>query len=217
MEVDQIQFEDTSPIPSYAADMFDYGTMSLALLHANTADSGTADVSTSAPTADVPGDSGKKAIGSVTRKVTLQPGESHTAAFILGWHFPNFGHDKSSDGFKSNEGRFYATRFADAAAVTKAIGDDFDRLYAQTKAWHDTWHDSTLPNWLLVRTQHNVSTLATSTAYHFADGEFYGWEGVGCCGGTCTHVWSYEQAMGRLFPSTTGCCASGWNSRWARG
>ena len=201
IEVDQIQFEDTSKMLPYATDMYDFGTMSLALLKAETADTGAADMTSGAQSIDLPANAANKAVGSVTSKVTLQPGQSHTATFVVAWHFPNFGHDKSNRGsFTNNEGRYYATRFADAPAVVKYVSDNFDRLHDQTVLWHETWHDSTLPNWFLVRTLHNISTLATSTAYRYADGEFYGWEGVGCCGGTCTHVWSYEQCMGRLFP-----------------
>ncbi len=29
---------------------------------------------------------------------------------------------------------------------------------------------------------------------------FYSWEGVGCCEGTCGHVWQYAHAMARVFP-----------------
>jgi non-lysosomal glucosylceramidase len=199
IEIDQIQFEDTPQQPMQKmADTMDFGTMNLALLQAGSADSGTADGQ--GQTIESPVNAAKPLVGSLTRKITLQPNQTHTANFVIAWHFPNLGHNPNADGFHNSQGHYYATKFADASAVTKYVSDNFERLYGQTKTWHDTWYNSTLPYWLLDRTFLNISILATSTAYRFANGLFYGWEGVGCCDGTCTHVWSYEQCMGRLFP-----------------
>ena len=48
-----------------------------------------------------------------------------------------------------------------------------------------------------------LSTLRSPTVFQTADGEYYGWEGVGdrtgSCYGTCTHVWGYEFATSLLF------------------
>jgi uncharacterized protein (DUF608 family) len=135
---------------------------------------------------------GRKLVGAIVRKVTLEAGQEATATFVIAWHFPNL---RLKDG-----GRFYATRFHDAAAVAEHMAANFARFHDQTRLWHDTWYDSTLPYWFLDRTMLNTSILATSTAHRFANGRFYGWEGVGCCEGTCTHVWHYAHAVARLFP-----------------
>jgi non-lysosomal glucosylceramidase len=162
----------------------DYGTMALALL-------GDADATSGDQTASF----AERLSGSLAQKVTLAPGESRRVTFILAWHFPNL----SLKGF-NDCGRFYATKFSSAQAVAEYVVQDFPRLEAQTKLWRNTWYDSTLPFWLLDRTMLNSSILATSTCYRFANGRFYGWEGVGCCEGTCGHVYHYAHAIARLFP-----------------
>jgi hypothetical protein len=137
---------------------------------------------------------GQKLAGSISRHLSLKPGQTGEVTFVLTWHFPNL---KLS---KLPPGRHYATRFASARVVAEYVAINFDRLASQTRLWHDTWYDSTLPYWFLDRTFLNTSILATSTCYRLSNGRFWGWEGVGCCEGTCGHVWQYAQAVARLFP-----------------
>ncbi|MDG1302434.1 MAG: GH116 family glycosyl hydrolase [Opitutae bacterium] len=169
-----------------------YGTMALAVLE----DADGRFIG--APNQRIPGSEGVDQgamIGSAGRTLKLQPGESKTISFVLAWHFSNL-----TAGGMPGVGREYAARFDNALEVTRYVAKDFSRLVGETKLWRDTWYDSTLPHWFLDRTMANTSILATTTAYRFKDGRFWAWEGVGCCEGTCTHVWHYAQAPGRLFP-----------------
>ncbi len=183
--VGKITFTDSRGNAESIEKLSDFGTMSLALI-------GDADETSGEKSAAF----SERLTGSLGQKLTLAAGESKTVTFVLAWHFPNLSIKNSF----TDCGRYYATKFTSAQAVAAYVAGDFSRLEGQTKLWRDTWYDSTLPFWFLDRTFLNASILATSTSHRFANGRFYGWEGVGCCAGTCTHVWQYEQAMGRLFP-----------------
>lgn len=164
----------------------DFGTLALAL-PGEAAD--LADGNATAPF-------NEKLSGSLGRKLKVAPGESVTVTFVLAWHFPNL----SLGGALQNAGRYYATRFASAQAVAQYVASHLERLAGQTRLWRDTWYDSTLPFWFLDRTLLNASILASSTSCLLANGRYYGWEGVGCCAGTCGHVYHYAHTAARLFP-----------------
>ena len=176
----------------------DFGTLALAVLDPRRGDYG----STSAfqPGTGTPNTTptskafGEKLLGTITKQLRLAPGASSTVTFVLSWHMPNLRLNRLPPG------RHYAARFGSAAEVAGCVAKNFERLASETKLWHDTWYDSTLPFWFLDRTFLNSSILASSTCYRLADGRFYAWEGVGCCEGTCGHVWQYAHALARLFP-----------------
>ncbi|WP_341843592.1 GH116 family glycosyl hydrolase [Chitinophaga caseinilytica] len=140
--------------------------------------------------------------GIATETKSLAPQASTSSRFLLSWHF-NHPLEKLHGKLKDTEGGFfYAARFKDAAAVGSYLARHLDRLWGATLRWRDTWYNkSTLPHWFLERTFLNIGTLATANTYRFASGRFWSWEGVNACEGTCTHVWQYAQAMGRIFPS----------------
>jgi uncharacterized protein (DUF608 family) len=205
--VDEIVFSDQPHQPAGPLALeSDFGSMVLALLDSQPGDLGAPAVpNPEAPISGAlssgPGTSdsarapfGQKLIGSVSRKLKLAAGASTKVAFLLTWHFPNLKLERLPPG------RSYATRFDSARAIAKYVADNFHRLSTHTRLWHDTWYDSTLPYWFLDRTFLNTSILATSTCYRLGTGRFYAWEGVGCCEGTCGHVWQYAHAMARLFP-----------------
>lgn len=181
----------------------DFGTMALAIVGGDRGIFARPDVAAVALSGGIFEDSksettasGLKPIGSVGRELTIAPGESAEVHFVLAWNFPK----TTISCPDANTGNYYAKRFTDATAVASYVAGEMPRLESLTRLWRDTWYDSTLPYWFLDRTFANTSTLATSTSHRFGSGRFWGWEGVGCCEGTCTHVWHYAQAMGRIFP-----------------
>jgi len=195
--VDHIVFTDTPPQTRPLAEHRDFGTMALALAGPPAGVRATADrQAKDAPDATA-APLGRPLTGELARTVRLAPGEEGEVVFVVAWHFPNL-YARGLSG--ARVGQWYATRWASAMDVAGYLVRDFDRLAGTTRTWVETWYDASLPYWLLDRTIANTSTLATTTCYRFEDGRFWGWEGIGCCPGTCTHVWHYAQAVGRLFP-----------------
>jgi len=127
--------------------------------------------------------------GDLSSSLKLSAGETKEVIFLITWHFA-----------KNEHGQAYGQHSKDALDVAKYLKDNLDRLTKLTRLFHDTYYDSTLPHWLLDRLMMPNSTLATGTCQWWANGRFWAWEGVGCCNGTCTHVWNYAHGMARLFP-----------------
>lgn len=193
--VDHIVFSDKTASDGALQDQPDFGTMTLALL--GKATDATSDTNQLDNPINSTSDFGSTITGSLSQKFTISSGASKTVSFTITWHFPNF---KSKGCNNALVGHYYAARFGSALQVTRYMDRHFKRLSEDTRQWVSTWYDSTLPYWFLDRTMANTSILATATCHRFRDGRFWAWEGIGCCHGTCTHVWHYAQAPGRLFP-----------------
>jgi uncharacterized protein (DUF608 family) len=213
--VDYIVFTDT-PSGPHLEDVPGYGTMALSLLQPVPDDTGVAllpeDATTQAIFAALrqnqqPNSAtcrfGRTCVGALGRRLSLQPGQSGVATFVLTWFFPNYptaaGEFAAITDIRKLH-RHYAARFTSASEVAEHIAAHFEKLAVQTRLWNRTWYDSTLPYWLLDRTFLTIDTLATQTCHWFDNGRFYAWEGVNCCAGTCQHVWQYAQAVARIFP-----------------
>ena len=150
---------------------------------------------------------------SVAATVTIPPGEERAVTFLLGWHFPNRMtwtpvQEESSccdcAGQHANRvGNYYCTRFTNAWDAVERLADHLPELEAKTVAFVRALGDSDLPAEVKEAALFNLSTLRSQTCFRTEEGHFYGWEGCnddcGCCYGSCTHVWNYEQATAFLF------------------
>jgi uncharacterized protein (DUF608 family) len=149
-------------------------------------------------------------VGVLCLKRKISPGQTASFEFLLGWRFANrspdwIGWEAPAGEGKTVIGNAYAARFKSAWEAVSYTAANLEELEAQTRMFATALRDSTIHAAVKEAASANLSTLATTTCFRTADGEFHAWEGSddqrGCCFGNCTHVWNYETATAFLFPS----------------
>ncbi len=149
-------------------------------------------------------------VGVLCQQRSIPPGQSGSFTFLLAWRFPNrtpdwCGWSAPPGKGKTVIGNYYATRFKDAWEAAEYAANHLEVLEKRTRLFSRSLRESTLPDAVKEAASANLSTLASTTCFRTADGEFHGFEGsndaLGCCFGNCTHVWNYETATDFLFPS----------------
>lgn len=145
-------------------------------------------------------------MGSLAVKTTLKAGEEKNFRFLISWYFPNR-QTWDKPGFqkdiKATVGNYYATQYADSWEVITNTLPRLDELENQTKSFVNTLINSDFPAEIKEAALFNLAHLRTQLAFRIKSGELLGWEGIfdnsGCCFGSCTHVWNYEQTVAFLF------------------
>ena len=149
--------------------------------------------------------------GSLCVSLKIPPRAEKSVTFLLAWHFPNrrTWTPAREDGKRTcgcdpdRVGNYYTTQYRDAWDVALKTAASLKRLEADTIDFVQTFCAADLPHSVKEAALCNLSTLRTQTCFRTEDGRFYGWEGChdrgGCCHGSCTHVWNYEQATAFLF------------------
>jgi non-lysosomal glucosylceramidase len=198
--IDQLVLTDRQgPMPKLDG-LRDWGSMALAII----ADKAQAQACRGKQTSQAETPFSEAQEMSVRVPLVVPAGGEIKATVMISWHFPGVHPEMAG---LPEPRRWVSERFADAAAVVSYTAKELPRLSGLTHAFRETWYGTetganrgSLPHWLLERSLWTVSTLTTNGTYRLTKGRVWGWEGTGCCPGTCTHVWHYGQTAGRLFP-----------------
>ena len=153
-------------------------------------------------------------MASLAVQLDIPAGETREVTFLLAWHFPNrytwtpaAQTETCGCGCACTDpnliGNYYTTRYRDAWHIADSVVAQLPQLEADTLQFVNAFCASALPEVVKEAALFNISTLRSQTCFRTPDGRFYGWEGCcdgdGCCHGSCTHVWNYEQALAFLF------------------
>jgi len=161
---------------------------------------------------------------SLCASIVIGPHSSKAITFLLAWHFPNrktwtpapkpekkpaqqcCGAECPAAGDSGDPdqiGNYYTTLFRDAWDVVEKVAPRLPELERKTVEFVRAFCGSDLPDPVKEAALFNLSTLRTQTCFRTPDGFLFGWEGchdrAGCCHGSCTHVWNYENAVAHLF------------------
>lgn len=168
-----------------------------------------------------PSSPGRTWAGCLAVPFHLAPRATTEIELVIAWHFPNryadfdqFGREDETPREEVWIGNHYAQTFKDAQSVVLHYRDNREFLHDASARWRDAVSRSSLPAVVRETLSAQPAFIRSPTTFRSADGRFFGFEGVlgessvnwngnigGSCPLNCTHVWNYEQAVARLFPS----------------
>lgn len=148
---------------------------------------------------------------------TLGPNETKTIRLLFSWYVPvtidrhgSFAQDCEAGcgcepAEKPTYKPWYASKFSSIEEVTGYWHENYGSLRAASEKFRDCLFDSTLPQEVQEAVTANLSILKSPTVLRQTDGRLWAFEGCtdesGCCSGSCTHVWNYQQALPNLLAS----------------
>lgn len=154
-------------------------------------------------------------LGSLCASGRIGPGQSKEVTFVIAWRFPNrrgWSVPPEKGGCKEGKcekkkpafvGNYYSKKFPNALAVLRDFVPRLSGLEKQTCSFVEAFCASDLPEAVKEAALFNVSTLRSETCFRTPEGYLFGFEGccdrIGCCQGSCTHVWNYENTTPFLF------------------
>jgi uncharacterized protein (DUF608 family) len=142
----------------------------------------------------------------------VAPGERKSVRYVISWFVPYMKKYWNSQQSLIEENKsvpeiwsnYYAREWAGARAVADEALSVWDDALEKTNGFREILSTTTAPLAVIDAVASNLSIIKTATALRLEDGTFYGWEGChpseGCCEGSCTHVWNYQQVLPFLFP-----------------
>ncbi len=148
--------------------------------------------------------------GSLTIPFQMEAGETKTIKLLLTWYVPYsnlfIGGEKPSE--EKNPEAFYrpwyAGAYKDIYELSRWEHENMERLRKVSDQFRNDLFSKQLPPEVLEAVSANLSILKSPTVLRQTDGRLWSWEGccddIGCCDGSCTHVWNYAQALPHLFP-----------------
>jgi len=147
---------------------------------------------------------------------TLEAGESKTIKLLCSWHvpcsklargsIPELAEPCCAEGCDPETySPWYTSRFTGIRDVIDYWTDNYAKLRKETENFTESFYAMDLPPELTEAVAANLTILKSPTVLRLPDGNLWCWEGchddIGCCHGSCTHVWNYAQAIPHLFPS----------------
>jgi non-lysosomal glucosylceramidase len=155
-----------------------------------------------------PAEPGRPDTSSLGLLFRLAPGASRTLPIVVAWHRPvqeMYWATPSPEGRLPRWKTHMATLWPDAWAAAADTLANLARLERETRRYDETLRSTTVPPFVLESLSATSSILKSPTCLRLPGGELWAWEGChdrsGCCPGSCTHVWNYQQALPYLFPS----------------